>query len=115
MIFKIKEIDYGNGDVRYVVLKRNWLGLYTRLYYQIAGYNINKWMDNRMRKFNGPILHWVSEAYGSEHIRLRYGLGYSCLDYFTDRNAAKYFVELACKYGRKKPKVTYEKYMEYDI
>nr|DAF63794.1 MAG TPA: hypothetical protein [Podoviridae sp. ctz6O13] len=114
MRLKIKTIDYGNEDVRYVVLKRNWLGLYTKLYYQISGYNVYDWTDNCMKEFSMPILYMTSDAFGSKHICLRYGLGYSCLDYFTDKEVVKYFVKLADKYGRKKPKITYEEYTEHD-
>lgn len=40
MKFKIKKIDYGNDVIYYVILKRNWLGLYTKFFYKIDGYNI---------------------------------------------------------------------------
>ncbi len=109
MKFKLKTIDYGNGDVRYIVLKKNWIGLYTKLYYEIGAYNVYDWSDTNMKDFSRPILYMVAEAFGSEHIRLRYELGYSCLDYFTDKEAAKHFVDLASRYCRKKPKITYEK------
>ena len=109
MKFKIKKIDYGNGDIHYVILKRNWLGLYVKFFYKINGYHIYEWNDVCMKQFNRKILHLTQMAF-DECIILKHLLGYSVLDYFTDIDAAKHFIRLVIKYNKKRKKITYEKY-----
>lgn len=109
MKFKIKKIDYGSGVIHYVILKRNWLGLYTKFFYKIDGYSIYDWRDVCMKQFNKSILYLTHKVFNKQ-IVLKYKFGYSVLDYFTDINAAKYFIDLAIKYNNKHKKITYEKY-----
>ena len=109
MKFKIKTIDYGNGEVRYIILKKNWLGFYTKLYYRIDGYNIFSWNDVCMNNFSKKILYLTYSRFG-ECINIKHKFSYSLLNYFTNLEAAKYFIDLAIQYGKKRKKITYEKY-----
>ena len=109
MKFKIKKIDYGNGDIHYVILKRNWLGLYVKFFYKIDGFHICEWNDVCMKQFSQKILYLTQTVF-NKCIKLKYKFGYSILDYFTDIDAAKHFIGLVIKYNKKCKKITYEKY-----
>ena len=109
MKFKIKTIDYGNGEVHYVILKKNWFGFYTKLYYRIAGYNISSWNDVCMDNFCKAILYLTYTKFG-DCINIKSKLGNSVLNYFTNIEAVKYFIDLAIQFSRKRKKITYEKY-----
>lgn len=70
---------------------------------------IYEWRDVCMKQFNQKILYLTNTAF-SRRIVLKYKFDYSVLDYFTDIDAAKYFIDLAIKYNKKNKKITYEKY-----
>lgn len=101
MKFKIKKIDYGGGNVHYVVLKRNQLGLYVKFFYKIDGSYIHSYSDICIEQFSQKILYLTDMSF-SKYIVLEHRFGYSVLDYFTDIHAAKYFIDLVIRYNEKK-------------
>ena len=109
MKFKIKTIDYGNGEAHYVILKKNWFGFYTKLYYKIDGYSLYDWTDTCMNIFSKKILYLTHMKF-RKCINLKFKLEYSVLNYFTNLEAAKYFIDLAIQYSIKYKKITYETY-----
>lgn len=62
-----------------------------------------------MKQFSKSILYLTQTKF-NKYIVLKHKLGYSVLDYFTDINAAKHFIDLAIQYKTKNKKITYETY-----